>query len=186
MELADRVLPVPMRRVAVVSLVLRVREVLVVLAESGVVELAGPLGSGEGRALDALRRLESRQSAGARAHPSLARLAPDVDRLERSGARAVLAGEVEIERRRTSAVQHGSFAVFVGWAPKPAIEPLSARLETCGASARSGYAGLAANNRRHCSLRRRRPTRSGRCSAPTGQCRTATSIRPRSWPSRTA
>ena len=134
MELADRVLPVPMRRVAVVSLAVRVREVLVVLAESGVVELAGPLGSGEGRALDALRRLESRQSGGARAQPSLARLAPDVDRLERSGARAVLAGEVEIERRRTSAVQHGSFAVFVGWAPKPAIEQLSARLETCGAS----------------------------------------------------
>ena len=81
------------------------REVLVVLAESGVVELAGPLGSGEGPALDALRRLESRQSGGARAQPSLARVAPDVDRLERSGARAELAGEVELERRRTSAVR---------------------------------------------------------------------------------
>ena len=134
MELADRAFPVPMRRVAVVSLAVRVREVLVVLAESGVVELAGPLGSGEGPALDALRRLESRQSGGARAQPSLARVAPDVDRLERTGARAVLAGEVELERRRTSAVQHGSFAVFVGWAPKPAIEQLSARLEACGAS----------------------------------------------------
>jgi V/A-type H+-transporting ATPase subunit I len=134
MELAERAVPVPMKRVAVVSLAVRVREVLVTLAESGVVELAGPLGSGEGPALEALRRLDSRQSGGARVAPSLARVAPDVDRLERSGARAVLAGEVELERRRTSAVQHGRFAMFVGWAPKPAVAQLSARLEACGAS----------------------------------------------------
>ena len=134
MELAEGAFPVPMRRVAVVALAAHVREVLVSLAESGVVEIAGPLGSGEGSALEALRRLESLRPGGGRASPSLAGQAPDVERLERIGARDLLAGEVELERRRTSAVRHGGFAVFVGWAPKPALTELGARLDASGAS----------------------------------------------------
>ncbi len=134
MEPPERAFPVPMRRVAVVAPAARVREVLVTLAESGVVELAGPLGSGEGSALEALRRLESQRPGGARATPSLARRAPDVERLEQRGARNALAGEVELERRRTSAVRHGGFAVFVGWAPKPALATLAVRLAAAGAS----------------------------------------------------
>ena len=134
MELTERAFPVRMRRVAVVALAGRVREVLVALAESGVVELSGPMGSGEGAALEALRRVESRRPSGKRAPPALARKAPDVERLERSDERELLAGEVELERRRTSAVLHSGFAVFVGWVPKPALAQLAAHLEECGAS----------------------------------------------------
>jgi len=134
MELPERAFPVRMRRVAVVALRDRVREVLVALAETGTVDLAGPLGSGEGAALQALRRLESDGHAGARVTPRLARDSPDVERLDRRGARELLAGEVELERRRASAVAHDGFAVFVGWAPEPALAELASRLAPLGAS----------------------------------------------------
>ena len=103
----------------------------------------------------------------------LAREAPDVERLERSGARDVLAGEVELERRRASAVEHGSFALFVGWVPVPAaspqlaerLAPLGASLLELPASARPGAADAAG-------ARAGGASRSGRCSTPTAPCPT--------------
>jgi V/A-type H+/Na+-transporting ATPase subunit I len=133
-ELPERAFPVRMRRVAVVTLDSRVRDALVALADSGVVDLSGPLGSGEGAALEALRRLERLTPAGTRPAPTLAPSAPDVDQLERGDARDLLAGEVELERRIASAVRHGGFALFVGWAPEPALSDLSDRLASLGAS----------------------------------------------------
>jgi V/A-type H+/Na+-transporting ATPase subunit I len=134
LELSDRAFPVRMRRVAVVTPSSRVRAVLIALAEMGVVDLAGPLGAGEGPAVEALRRLESHAGRPARATPTLAKDAPDLEQLERSGAGDVLAGEVELERRRASAVAHGGFALFVGWAPGPVLEQLAGRLEPLDAS----------------------------------------------------
>jgi V/A-type H+/Na+-transporting ATPase subunit I len=135
MDLPERAFPVPMRRVAVVTLSSRAREVLVALAESGTVDLAGPLGGGEGPALEALRRLERRgDGRPAPPVPALSRSAPDVEQLERSGARDVLAGEVELERRRQSAVAHRSFVLLVGWAPEPALASLTEQLQKLGAS----------------------------------------------------
>jgi len=133
-ELSERAFPVRMQRVAVVALRSCAREVLVALAETGTVDLSGSLGTGEGPALEALRRLEGRGRRDSRGGPALALERPDVEQLERSGARELLAGEVELERRRAVAVQHGSFATFVGWAPVPAIEPLRERMELLGAS----------------------------------------------------
>ena len=134
MEFPERAFPVRMRRVAIVALRSRVRDVLVALARSGVVDLAGPLGAGDGAALEALRRMENRGQAGRRTTPVLAPAPPDIERLERTGAGDVLAGEVELERRRASAVEHGSFALFVGWVPVPAHALLSERLAALGAS----------------------------------------------------
>ena len=121
MELAERAIPVRMRRVGVVALAERARDVLVAMAQIGVIDLSGPLGSGEGPALEALRRLESEHRGGSSVTPALADQAPDVADLERHGARELLAGEVELDRRRASAVTHGDFLVFVGWAPRPAL-----------------------------------------------------------------
>ncbi len=123
-----------MRRVAVVTPSSRVRAVLVALADIGVVDLAGPLGAGEGPAVEALRRLESHAERSARPTPTLAPDPPDLEQLERSGTSDVLAGEVELERRRASAVAHGSFALFVGWAPRPALAQLAGRLQSLDAS----------------------------------------------------
>jgi len=133
-ELAERALPVRMRRVAVVALAARAREVLVAMAQVGVVDLSGPLGSGEGPALEALRRLESAHRGRSAVTPALARQAPDVADLEQREARELLAGEVELDRRRASAVTHGGFLVFVGWAPQPALPELAATLERLGAA----------------------------------------------------
>jgi len=132
--LSERVFPVRMRRVAVVALADRVREVLVALAEAGTVDLAGQLGAGEGPALEALRRLESRGRGGPRTRAVLAPQTPDVERLERLELRNVLAGEVELDRRRASAVKRGAFALLVGWAPERALAQLRGRLEELGAS----------------------------------------------------
>jgi len=133
-ELAERALPVRMRRVAVVVLAERAREVLVAMAHIGVVDLSGPLGSGEGPALEALRRLDSAHRGGRAVTPALACQVPDVADLERRGARELLAGEVELDRRRASAVAHGDFLVFVGWAPQPALPELAATLHELGAA----------------------------------------------------
>lgn len=130
----ERAFPLRMRRVAVVAPRDRIRDVLVVLAELGVVDLAGPLGSGEGPALEALRRLDRRRASTAASTPTLAPRAPDLQQLEHGEAHDLLAGEVELERRRASGVEHGSFALFVGWAPESALERLTRRLQPLSAS----------------------------------------------------
>jgi V/A-type H+-transporting ATPase subunit I len=66
--------------------------------------------------------------------PALTREAPDVAELERRGARDLLAGEVELDRRMASAVRHGDFLLFVGWAPRPALPQLESSLEELGAA----------------------------------------------------
>ena len=63
MPLPDAVLPVRMRRIAVVAPENRLRDALVELAEDGNVELSGELPALVGPQVDALRRLE-RESAG--------------------------------------------------------------------------------------------------------------------------
>ena len=134
MELSERAFPVRMRRVAVAAPAHRARDVLVAMAENGTVDLSAPLGSGEGPALEALRRLESAQHGRPTAAPALARDKPDLAALERRGARELLAGEVELDRRKASAVAHGDFLVFVGWAPRPVLPQLERSLKAFGAA----------------------------------------------------
>lgn len=140
MELTERALPVRMRRLAVVVPAERSRDALVAMARIGTIDLSGPVGSGEGPALEALRRLE-RTGRGARevgrgldTAPALVPEAPDITDLERRGARDLLAGEVELGRRRAGAVAHGEHLVFVGWAPERALAGIEARLEEHGAA----------------------------------------------------
>ncbi len=128
MALSDRAFSVRMRRVAVVAPSSRMRAVLVALAEIGVVDLAGASTGREGPALQALRHLQSRARRGAPTSPMLTRQEPDLEQLERNGARDVLAGEVELERRRGGAVAHGGFELLVGWAPVAALGQLTACL----------------------------------------------------------
>jgi V/A-type H+-transporting ATPase subunit I len=132
--LSEQAFPVRMQRVAIVAQRTRMRPVLVALAESGAVEISGRLGGGEGPALEALRRMQRQGNAHARVVPTLARRTPDVGLLEHSGSGDLLAGEVELERRRASAVEHGDFALFVGWVPAVRRTELAGRLATLGAS----------------------------------------------------
>lgn len=138
MRWGSAALPERMERVAIVGQAARDREVLIALAETGAVELAG--GAGDGAAATAaLRRTEAaaRGSTGGEAPaplPRLSREAPDLDRLVAAGDRDLLAGEVEIARRRDAAVRHGRFALLVGWTPRTRLEDVSARLAEVGAS----------------------------------------------------
>jgi len=133
MHSADLVLPKKMSRVAVVAPRARVREALVVLAASGVVELVGNLSPPEGEEVEALRRLHR---AGAAATEPVAVLdrRPDIPSLESAGECGLLEGEVELVRRARLAVPHASFTAWLGWAPTDTLTSLNERLAGIGAA----------------------------------------------------
>jgi V/A-type H+-transporting ATPase subunit I len=133
MPSADIVLPKRMSRVAVVTPRTRVREALVTLAAAGSVELVGNLPSPEGEGVEALRRLHRGGKATA-VEPALLDRSPDIAALERAGEEGLLEGEVELGRHARLAVEHGSFAAWVGWAPTDAIAPLNERLAPIGSA----------------------------------------------------
>lgn len=135
MPFSDGVGPARMSRVAVVAPQRALRDALVVLADEGVVELAGTPAAAEGPTAEALRRLDRAHPEDARAPARILREAPDPAELERVGARDLLAGEVELDRRAGTAVRHGSFAVLVGWTPSGALPALDGRLHELGAAA---------------------------------------------------
>ena len=133
MPSADLVLPKRMSRVAVVTPRPRVRDALVTLAAAGAVELVGNLPPPEGEAVEALRRLH-RTGRAVAAEPAILETQPDVEALERGGEEGLLAGEVELGRRAHLAVEHGSFAAWVGWAPTDDLESLNERLAPIGSA----------------------------------------------------
>lgn len=136
MRLPERALAVPMARVAAIAREESSRELLVALADAGVVQLAGPLAPGEGEALRALRRMQraERTREDREAAPIVTRARPDIAALERAGDRDRLAGEVELQRHASSGLRHGDFLAFVGWAPRSALPALRARLSALGAA----------------------------------------------------
>ncbi len=135
MRLRELAIPTRMSRVAIVAPETRLREALAEVADAGSVELVGNPPAPEGEALEALRRLERRGSAGGQVVPRLSRAARDVSELERTGRRDLLAGEVELGRRAETAVPHGRFTALVGWTPAGALDSLSVRLARVGAAA---------------------------------------------------
>jgi len=124
-----------MSRVALVAPAARLRAMLVVLAGSGVAQIVGPLAAPQGEAVEALRRLERGRPESGRPAATVAAQPPDLAELERSGARELLAGEVELARRAESAVHRGHFATLVAWVPADELPGLRARLAAVGAAA---------------------------------------------------
>lgn len=130
MPLGEALTPVEMRRVAVVAPADRLRDALVLVADSGRVELdvtdpTGPPG-------EAARRLQ--RVAGPHEEACLAPDAPDLDALERAGRADLLAGEASLEQRTASAVRQGEVAALVGWAPATALPELTPGLSAVGAA----------------------------------------------------
>jgi V/A-type H+-transporting ATPase subunit I len=109
------------------------REALVEIARVGCVEFVGNLPAAEGDAAEALRRL-SRVTGPARPAPVLLDTAPDLSALEQAGDVEPIAGEVELQRRARLALEHGSFAAWVGWTPSASIERLNERLREVGSA----------------------------------------------------
>ena len=133
MPLPETVLPVRMRRIAVVAPRDRLREALVALADDGGVELSGELPAPVGPPVDALRRLE-REPGTRRGAPRISRAAPDLGAVERAGDWSTLAGEAELSRRADAALHHGPVAAVVGWTSVAGVEALRTRLASLGAA----------------------------------------------------
>lgn len=135
MRSSDLVLPVRMSRVAIVAPRARLREALVRLAAAGSVELVGTLPAAEGEEAEALRRLDHARPDAREEEPRVLRDPAGVAELERGGARGLLAGEVELQRRAALAQVYGSFAALVGWTPTPGLRQLEEQLADVGAAA---------------------------------------------------
>lgn len=118
--------PVRMQRVAVLAPTDLFREVLVRVAEVGVVQFESGR-EGDGEAFRRLQRVRSGDVA-----PKLAAHRPDLDALVDTGRSDLLAGEAELEGHLSTAVRHGAVAGLVGWCPSAELPALTANLTAVG------------------------------------------------------
>jgi V/A-type H+-transporting ATPase subunit I len=120
-----------MDRVALLAPTTALREVLVQVADAGVVEL-DKLSTVDAAATEPGRRLQRVAGAG-RVAPALALHAPDLAVLERSGAADLLAGEAQLQERAAGAVTRGRVSGLTGWCPSDMLGSVIDRLRgTCG------------------------------------------------------
>ncbi len=121
--------PIPMRRIAVVAPTRRWRRVLVAVADSGMIEPeVSP------RTPESDRPGSVPASAVAESTP---RLAPDpvnIETLRAAGRVDLAAGEAELERVSSAALQEDQITALTGWAPADAIDQLGERLAPLGGS----------------------------------------------------
>ncbi|MEV6327842.1 V-type ATPase 116kDa subunit family protein [Streptomyces sp. NPDC051909] len=125
----EHLLPVRMRRVALVAPSAALRDTLVRIADSGCVELDRP-GSGESAPAEASRGLPSDRGPGARLAPT----APDLDALRQERREDLLAGEAQLAAIDRGAVRRGEVAALTGWCPATDVPRLAARLAAVGAA----------------------------------------------------
>jgi V/A-type H+-transporting ATPase subunit I len=115
MRWGERVQPVRMQRVALLAPTTALRDALVRVADTGLVEL-DKLSAVDAAATEAGRRLQ-RVVGASSVTPSLAVHAPDLAALERADAADLLAGEAQLEERIAGAVRRGRVSGLTGWCP---------------------------------------------------------------------
>jgi V/A-type H+/Na+-transporting ATPase subunit I len=125
--------PLPMSRVAVVATERGLRDALVRVADSGMVELEQATPAADAPVSEPARALQRLQPAVA-VPPRLAPTEPDLDELVRAGRADLLAGEAELAGYRAEAVTHGAAAALVGWVPSAELPALAQRLAPVGAA----------------------------------------------------
>ncbi|KAE8762172.1 V-type ATPase 116kDa subunit family protein [Georgenia thermotolerans] len=147
----DVAAPVRMQRVALVAPAAMLRDLLVVVADAGTVELdtteaAGPggvLAAGQGGALAAAGTgtTEAGGAAGTGTteaagteQPRLSPTAPDPAELRRRGRTDLLVGEADLARHEAAAVVRGEVTGLLGWTPAAEVGPLTDRLAPVGAA----------------------------------------------------
>ncbi|MGW5419406.1 V-type ATPase 116kDa subunit family protein [Streptomyces sp. NPDC003943] len=127
----ERLLPVRMRRVALVAPSSAMRDALVRVADEGCVELDGAENGESAAAVAAARGLPS----VARAEALLTPTAPDLGALRRERREDLLAGEAQLAAFDRAAVRRGEVAALTGWCPAPDVPRLAGRLAAVGAAA---------------------------------------------------
>lgn len=120
MSWSEAMIPVRMRRIAVVTPAAAVREMLIGIAAAGVVELdhGGSTPAPGDAALDA----------------ALLAHEPDPDVLARSGRSDLVAGETQLRARRDAGVIRRDVAAVAGWCPEPELARLRTAMESVPAA----------------------------------------------------
>lgn len=125
--------PVGMQRVALLAPRDALRDVLVVVADAGTVELDDDATVGAtsvpSPAADRLQRLPASRIA-----PAVAAGQPDLDAWEHAGRVDLIAGEAQLEHRAGHAVTRGRVAALIGWTPVEELHRLAGRVEGVGAA----------------------------------------------------
>ena len=140
MSWLDAVAPARMRRVAVVAPAAALRDVLVMVADSGAAQLGfadgAPAGTDSGPRGPAAEPGEAARRLQRAGHPVprpvLCVTRPDLDALERAGRYDLLAGEAQLEGYAGMAVRRSGAAALAGWVPASELDSLSARLAQAG------------------------------------------------------
>jgi V/A-type H+-transporting ATPase subunit I len=120
--------PVRMRRVALLAPRDRLRDVLVAVAASGLVEVDSVQGGGAG---PAALRLQRMAAAGA-VEPVISVAEPDLDALEAAGRADLLAGEAEVAERAAAALPRDLVVAVGGWMPEAAVGELAEQVAPMG------------------------------------------------------
>jgi V/A-type H+/Na+-transporting ATPase subunit I len=132
MRWPDGFTPARMERVAVVAPSTRLRDVLVVVADAGVVEpeLFEPAATSAARS--AVDLVETPRTRAGRAASGLASETSGAAEVVRSARPDELPGEVPLDRVARSAVQRGAVSAIVGWSPADELTTLAERLRALG------------------------------------------------------
>jgi len=126
----DAAAPARMRRVALVCPKATLRDMLVQVADTGVVEIART--TSEANAGEAGQPLRGERS-GESPEPHLCATAPNPADLERAGRDDLLAGEAELGSYADDAVVRDEIAALAGWVPATELPQLTGRLASVGA-----------------------------------------------------
>ena len=128
----EAVEPVRMERVAVVAPTAALRDVLVRVADEGVLELDRGAGNGSADAPGAVARRLQQMPGSTEAQPRLSLPLPDLDTLERDGRVDLVAGEAEVEAAEAVAVVRGPVAALAGWTAAADVPRLADRISEVG------------------------------------------------------
>ncbi|MFD8382321.1 V-type ATPase 116kDa subunit family protein [Streptomyces sp. NPDC059679] len=131
----EPMVPVRMRRVAIVAPRAALRDVLVRVADAGCVEIDRADGGGGPDAPQTAPGSAARRLRASRAAPECAVLSAvplDLDALERAGRADLLAGEAQLEERLGSAVRRGAAVALAGWCPAADVPATAERLAGVG------------------------------------------------------
>jgi len=126
--------PARMSRIAVVASRARLRETLVELARSGLVEV-DTRPPGERASPPEIARALGATGPGAEpVTPRVAARPLSIEELERTERWDLVAGELELGRMAAQTIEHRGAAVLVGWAPQANVAELVGRLSPLGTS----------------------------------------------------
>ena len=135
MRWRDALSPTPMTRVAVVAPQSCLRQVLVRVADAGMIEFERTLAPGDAAAGEATRRLQ--RSVAPTGPARLSATDPDLERWARTGRTDLLAGEAQLTECMAEAVTRDDVAALLGWAPTDRVPGIAAQLADIGGAVAS-------------------------------------------------